>query len=85
MAPNSIAQKAAVTAFTTDLRPSLEMTKRIYKKKGKSTGNSKRYSGCYLHEPDGAFYIFPDVSAYYGKSDGETDYRIMQMICACIF
>ena len=23
-------------------------------------------------EPDGAFYIFPDISSYYGKSDGET-------------
>jgi len=23
-------------------------------------------------EPDGAFYIFPDVSSYYGKSDGQT-------------
>jgi aspartate aminotransferase len=23
-------------------------------------------------EPDGAFYIFPDISAYYGKSDGKS-------------
>jgi aspartate aminotransferase len=23
-----------------------------------------------MSEPDGAFYIFPDISAYYGKSDG---------------
>jgi aspartate aminotransferase len=24
------------------------------------------------NEPDGAFYVFPDVSYFYGKSDGET-------------
>mgnify|MGYP000859096113 FL=1 len=24
-------------------------------------------------EPEGAFYIFPDVSYYYGKSDGENN------------
>ena len=27
--------------------------------------------GLKCFEPEGAFYIFPDVSAYYGKSDGE--------------
>ena len=31
----------------------------------------KDIPGFICSEPEGAFYIFPDVSAYYGKSDGE--------------
>lgn len=32
----------------------------------------KDIPGFICSEPEGAFYIFPDVSYYYGKSDGET-------------
>jgi aspartate aminotransferase len=28
--------------------------------------------GFICYEPDGAFYIFPDVSFYFGKTDGQT-------------
>jgi aspartate aminotransferase len=31
--------------------------------------------GLKCFEPQGAFYIFPDVSSYFGKSDGETQIR----------
>lgn len=32
----------------------------------------KAIPGITCPEPEGAFYIFPDVSAYYCKSNGET-------------
>ena len=32
----------------------------------------KAVPGVKCFEPQGAFYIFPDVSYYYGKSDGKT-------------
>jgi len=32
----------------------------------------KEVPGVKCFEPEGAFYIFPDVSYYYGKSDGTT-------------
>jgi aspartate aminotransferase len=32
----------------------------------------KEIPGIKCFEPEGAFYIFPDVSSYYGKSNGET-------------
>jgi aspartate aminotransferase len=31
----------------------------------------KEIPGLKCSEPDGAFYVFPDVSHYFGKSDGE--------------
>ena len=40
--------------------------------------------GIKCSEPEGAFYIFPDVSSYYGKSDGQKRLQIMPMIFACI-
>ncbi|WP_276503683.1 pyridoxal phosphate-dependent aminotransferase [Terrimonas pollutisoli] len=68
----SITQKAAVVALTTDLKPSLEMTKEFTKRRARVMELIKDIPGFICSEPDGAFYIFPDVSYYYGKSDGET-------------
>ncbi len=70
--PNSIAQKAAVTALTTDLRPSMEMTKEFARRRARVMEIVKDIPGVICSEPKGAFYIFPDVSAYYGKKDGES-------------
>lgn len=68
----SITQKAAVTALTTDLRPSLEMTKEFTRRKKRVMELVKDIPGVICSEPDGAFYIFPDMSYYFGKSDGQT-------------
>ncbi len=69
---NSIAQKAAVTALTTDLKPSFEMVDEFTKRKKITMDLVKDIPGIKCFEPQGAFYIFPDVSSYYGKSDGQT-------------
>lgn len=69
---NSITQKAAVVALTTDLRPSLEMVGEFARRRKKVLEIVKEIPGITCPEPEGAFYIFPDVSSYYGKSDGET-------------
>jgi aspartate aminotransferase len=68
---NSITQKAAVTALTTDLRPSMAMTEEFARRRKRVLELVKEIPGITCPEPDGAFYIFPDVSAYYGKTDGE--------------
>ena len=68
----SITQKAAVTALTTDLRPSLEMTREFTRRKKRVMELVKDIPGIICSEPDGAFYIFPDMSYYFGKSDGQT-------------
>ena len=67
----SIAQKAAVAALTTDLSPSFEMTKEFTRRRARVLELIKDIPGFKCFEPDGAFYIFPDVSYYFGKSDGE--------------
>ena len=69
---NSITQKAAVTALTTDLRPTKEMVKEFADRRGKVMELVKAIPGIECSAPDGAFYIFPDISYYFGKSDGHT-------------
>jgi aspartate aminotransferase len=68
---NSIAQKAAVVALTADLRPTFEMTEEFTRRRKRVLELVKEIPGFKCYEPDGAFYVFPDVSYYYGKSDGE--------------
>ena len=66
----SITQKAAVVALTTDLKPSYEMAEEFTRRRAKVMEIIKNVPGIICSEPEGAFYIFPDVSSYYGKSDG---------------
>jgi aspartate aminotransferase len=68
---NSIAQKSAVVALTADLTPSMDMVKEFTARRQRTLELVKAVPGLKCFEPQGAFYIFPDVSYYYGKSDGE--------------
>lgn len=72
---NSIAQKSAVVALTADLAPSMDMVKEFTARRKRTLELVKSIPGLKCFEPQGAFYIFPDVSAYYGKSDGTTTIR----------
>ncbi len=66
----SITQKAGVVALTGDLKPTLEMTEEFTRRRAKTLELAKAIPGFKCYEPEGAFYIFPDVSYYYGKSNG---------------
>ncbi|WP_462260529.1 pyridoxal phosphate-dependent aminotransferase [Ferruginibacter sp.] len=66
----SITQKAAVAALTGNLKPSLEMTQEFTRRRARVMELIKDIPGFKCFAPEGAFYIFPDVSYYYGKSDG---------------
>ncbi|MGC4103902.1 pyridoxal phosphate-dependent aminotransferase [Ferruginibacter sp.] len=66
----SITQKAAVAALTGNLKPSEEMTEEFTRRRARVLELIKEIPGFKCFEPEGAFYIFPDVSYYYGKSDG---------------
>lgn len=68
---NSITQKAAVTALTSDLRPSMEMTQEFSRRRARVLELVRNIPGINCSEPEGAFYVFPDVSYYFGKSNGD--------------
>ncbi|WP_420150699.1 pyridoxal phosphate-dependent aminotransferase [Spirosoma sp.] len=69
---NSIAQKATVAALTGPLEPSFEMTKAYHRRRDLVVKLLKDVPHFRTNVPEGAFYAFPDISYYYGKSDGTT-------------
>jgi aspartate aminotransferase len=72
---NSIAQKSAVVALTADLAPSYAMVKEFTQRRKRTMELVRDIPGLKCFEPEGAFYIFPDVSYYFGKSDGVNKIR----------
>lgn len=78
---NAITQRAAITALTTDLRPSMEMTKEFSRRRQRILDLLKELPGIECAEPDGAFYVFPVVSYYFGKSDGEETIKNADDLC----
>jgi len=71
---NSIAQWAGVEGLTTSLQPSIDMKEAFAKRREMMIAGLEAIAGLRVNRPQGAFYIFPDVSAFFGKSNG--DYTI---------
>lgn len=66
----SIAQRATVTALTSDLGPTKAMTLEYEKRRALVYKLLNDLPGVKSNMPQGAFYFFPDVSSYFGKSNG---------------
>jgi aspartate aminotransferase len=67
---NSITQRAAITALTFPLDPTVDMVKEFTQRRALVSGLLKEIPGLEFAEPDGAFYAFPCVDHYFGKKDG---------------
>ena len=65
----SVTQKSAIAALTGDLEPSKKMTEEFARRRVRTLELVKDVPGITCSEPEGAFYVFPDVSSYYGKTD----------------
>ncbi len=70
-APNSIAQRAAITALTADLKPTEEMVAAFKNRREIVMQLVHKIPGLICSEPPGAFYIFPDVHVYFGKKTAD--------------
>ncbi len=69
---NSIAQKAAVAAFNGGLDHAYEMKAAYDRRRKLVVEKLREIPGFKVNMPDGAFYAFPDISYYFGKTDGTT-------------
>ncbi|WP_234445720.1 pyridoxal phosphate-dependent aminotransferase [Carboxylicivirga marina] len=67
----SIAQAASIQAFIGDQQCVEDMRVAFNKRRDLVLDNVKDIPGFIVAIPDGAFYIFPDISSYFGKSNGE--------------
>lgn len=72
---NSISQRAAITALDADLTPTLEMTKAFHERRDYMIPALQKIEGLKVTMPEGAFYAFPNISSYIGKSNGTLTIR----------
>jgi aspartate aminotransferase len=68
---NAVTQQGAVAALRHDTAPSMAMRDEFEQRKKLVLSMLSEIPGIILSEPDGAFYVFPDVSSYFGKKDGD--------------
>lgn len=69
---SAFGQKAAAVALESDMSPTYEMREAFQKRRDLVLDLLKEVPGMKLNRPQGAFYVFPDISAFFGKSDGTT-------------
>ena len=68
--PSSISQKAAVAAYTASQECVETMRKAFERRRDLIVSLIKDIPGLEVNEPEGAFYVFPKCSSFFGKSDG---------------
>lgn len=69
----AVTQRAAITALVSPLDTTISMLKEFTARKKRIIELLAAIPGLKLSEPDGAFYVFPDVSSYFGKkTESET-------------
>lgn len=70
-ATNSIAQRAAITALLSDMKPTMDMLDAFRNRREKVMHFLGEIPNIKYMMPPGAFYVFPDVSFYFGKKTKE--------------
>ena len=79
---NSIAQTAAVAAFNGSLDHAYEMKAAYDRRRKLVVEKLREIPGFKVNMPDGAFYAFPDISYYFGKTDGTTVIKDSDDFCS---
>lgn len=67
---NAVTQRGAITALTGDMGPTLHMNTEFTRRRARMLELLAGIPGVKVAEPDGAFYVFPVVTNYFGTSDG---------------
>ncbi len=78
---NSIAQRAAITALDSPLSATDEMVKQFKERKARVLQLLTEFPDLKYTEPDGAFYVFPEVKKYFGKKSGNETIKNASDLC----
>jgi aspartate aminotransferase len=70
----SIAQRAAIAALNADPSVTHGMRDAFKGRRDFVLGELNKMEGVKINVPEGAFYVFPDISSFFGKATG--DYKI---------
>ena len=78
---NSFSQKAAVVALNSPLDATWKMRDEFKKRRDMVVGLLSEIQGFKVPNPQGAFYVFPDISYYFGTTSGDTLIRNADDFC----
>jgi aspartate aminotransferase len=81
--PNSITQKAAIAALNGSLIPTQEMIQAFHTRRDFLVAALRKIPNIKVNIPPGAFYVFPDISFYFGKKFG--DETIVNSLSLCMY
>ena len=70
--PCSVSQKAAEFAYNASQECVEEMRRAFERRRDLIVSLAKDIPGLEVNRPEGAFYLFPKCSSFYGKTDGTT-------------
>lgn len=68
---SDVSQRAALTAYNGDQQCVEEMRKGFERRRDLIVKLAREIPGFEVNVPDGAFYLFPRISSYFGKTDGQ--------------
>jgi aspartate aminotransferase len=78
---SSFGQKAGAVALSSSLAPTDAMREAFRERRDIVLSMLSEIPGMHTNHPEGAFYVFPDISAFFGKSDGHTVIRDADDFC----
>lgn len=76
-----IAQRAALAGISGDQAPSKAMAEAYLRRRNLVLGLIQDIPGIKTHIPEGAFYFFPDLSSFFGKSAHGYDVKDADDLC----
>lgn len=68
---SDVSQRAALAAYTGDQQCVEDMRKGFERRRDLIVSLAKEIPGFEVNVPDGAFYLFPRINSYFGKTDGK--------------
>jgi len=69
----SFSQEAAAVALRSDRSETIAMKEAFYSRRDLVINGLKEIPGFKVNQPQGAFYVFPDVSHYFGYTNGNVE------------
>lgn len=79
----SITQRAAMAALSGTMKPTYDMRDAFKYRRDLVYKELQSIPGMYTILPEGAFYFFPEISSFFGKSTGEV--KIANSMDLCMF
>lgn len=77
----AVTQRAAITALTSDMKPTAMMVAEFTKRRQRVMELLAAIPGIVCSEPEGAFYVFPQVNQFFGKAYGEDKIENADDLC----